>query len=49
MDDILIRLQKQPKINGAHPKDIEDAIKEIEYQRKKHEFYRRLYLHLAKK
>jgi len=29
MDDILVRLQNQPKINGAHPKDIEDAIKEI--------------------
>jgi len=29
MQDILIRLQNQPKINGAHPKDIEDAIKEI--------------------
>jgi len=30
MDDILVRLQNQPKINGAHPKDIEDAIKEID-------------------
>jgi len=29
MDDILVRLQNQPKINGAHPKDITDAIKEI--------------------
>jgi len=29
MEDILVRLQNQPKINGAHPKDIEDAIKEI--------------------
>ena len=33
MDDILIRLQNQPKINGAHPKDIEDAIKEITHLR----------------
>ena len=33
MQDILIRLQNQPKINGAFPKDIEDAIKEIIYQR----------------
>ena len=31
--DILIRLQNQPKINGALQKDIEDAIKEINYQR----------------
>jgi len=33
MDDILVRLQNQPRINGAHPKDIEDAIKTIEYLR----------------
>lgn len=33
MEDILTRLQNQPKINGAHQKDIEDAIKEIENNR----------------
>jgi len=33
MQDILIRLQNQPKINEAHPKDIEDAIKEIKQLR----------------
>jgi len=33
MQDILIRLQNQPKINGAHPKDITDAIKTIKLMR----------------
>lgn len=33
LQDILIRLQNLPKINGAHPKDIEDAIKEITWLR----------------
>jgi len=40
MDDILVRLQNQPKINGAHPKDIEDAIKEIENLKKSNEWLR---------
>jgi len=31
MDDILVRLQNQPKINEAHPKDIEDAINRIKW------------------
>jgi len=35
MDDILIRLQNQPKINGAHTRDIADAIKEITRLRNK--------------
>ncbi len=32
-NDILERLKATTKINGAYPRDIEDAIKEIEYLR----------------
>ena len=34
MTDILERLKNSSKINGAYPKDIEDAIKEIEEVRR---------------
>lgn len=34
MDDILERLKASTKINGAYPRDIADAISEIEYLRK---------------
>lgn len=33
MTDILERLKNSSKINGAYPRDIEDAIKEIEWNR----------------
>lgn len=34
MTDILERLKATTKINGAYPRDIEDAIKEIELLRR---------------
>lgn len=33
MDDILERLKASTKVNGAYPRDIADAINEIEYLR----------------
>lgn len=38
-DDILERLKASTKVNGAYPRDIADAIAEIEYLRKEIEEY----------
>jgi len=35
MEDILDRLKATTKINGAYPRDIQDAINEIEWNRSK--------------
>ena len=35
LDDILTRLEATTKINDAYPRDIEDAINEIDYLRRK--------------
>lgn len=39
MTDILERLKNSSKINGAYPKDIEDAIAEIEALRKERDYW----------
>ena len=39
MTDILERLKNSSKINGAYPKDIEDAITEIEALRKERDYW----------
>lgn len=39
MTDILERLKQTTKINGAYPRDIADAIKEIENVRKERDYW----------
>ena len=38
-NDILERLKNSSKINGAYPRDIADAIKEIEALRKERDYW----------